>query len=175
MRKMGLDRFAHSLMPASGMLVFKKSAKIEALVDEWLKWCCDPECSCLGDPTIPNDYSYWDQAEDRFKMGHRSDQSVLGLLICRDGYKIAMPPKYLNIPHHNFLQFCRIGVEYPFIDPNNNPDKEIRLKKGDKVINEAGVILTIFEIWQENNEEILVVGPHRESCYKTIPRKVQKV
>lgn len=175
MRKMGLEQYAHSLMPASGMLVFQKSAKIEALVDEWLKWNLIDECCALGKAEIPNDYSFWDGEESHLKLGARHDQSILGLLICREGYKIAMPPEYPHIPHHNFLQFCRRGTEYLFINPNDNPDTEIRLKKGDKVINDKGVELTVWEIRQVNNIETLIVGVHRESCYATTADKITKV
>lgn len=168
MKKMGLERFANSLMPASGMIIIQKTYKTWCFVAEWLKWNCDAECSALGKPEIPNDWSYWDFSEEYTKMGHRHDQSIFGLLISRDNYKLVIPPDQLaGLSIHSPFQYCRPDVEYKFMDPNDNPDTERRIRKGDIVVNAKGLELQVFEIRPEEGIEWLIVGQHRESCYRT--------
>jgi len=167
MRVMGLERYRRSFMPASGMIMIRKTAKTEAFVDEWLKWNCNPEAACLGKPEIPDDFSYWDGSEDDLKMGHRHDQSIFGLLMCRDGYHLLWPPGRAEMPNHNPLLYCMKDFTYKFMDPNINPDHERRIRKGDKVINAKGIELQVFEIRRDDDVEWLIVGVHRESCYRT--------
>lgn len=164
-KRMGLEQYTKSFMGASGMIAIQKSTTTVFVVDEWLKWCCIDECSALGPKEIPHDYSYWDQ-EDGKKLGHRSDQSVLGLLLCKFGYKMANII-YNDLNPYNFLNFCRECTEYTFVDPNEIPYEPTRIRKGDKVVNKAGTELTVFEIWPEDGEEVYIVGTMRESCYKT--------
>lgn len=165
---MGMQKYRNSFMHASGIMCFQKTPAIMDFVRSWLHYNCIDECSALGLSHIPNDYSFWD-AEENFKMGHRHDQSISGLLINNYGYKLCdiVHKDELNIPTHNFLNFCRVGYNYQFIDSNYNPAPERKIKKGTKVINSAGQMLTVFEIRPENGIEWLIVGLHRESCYRT--------
>ncbi len=154
-------------MHASGFMCIQKSAKTMQFIEEWLYWNLIDECSCLGRHDIPNDYSYWDHNEELKKMGHRHDQSVSGLLINKHGYKLI--DVIYDTPFHtyNFLNFCKPGVKYNFIDPNHNPETERRIKKGDTVINAQGKELIVFEVWPKDGIEILHIGLHRESLYAT--------
>jgi hypothetical protein len=173
MRVMGLERFAKSFMGASGMIVIQKRPATVDFVNEWLQFCTIDECSALGKKEVPNDYSYWDE-EENIKSGHRSDQSVLGLLLCKYGYKM-VNILYNDMNPYNFLNFCRECTDYTFEDPNEVPDEPRRIKKGDKVVNKAGTELTVFEIWPEGGEEMYVVGTIRESCYKTKLNQIRLV
>lgn len=168
MKVMRLEHFANTYMGASGMIVIKKSSETVFLMRDWLHYCSIDECSCLGKAEDPNDFSFWEEEQDR-KKGARGDQSILGLLLCAHGYKMVNLPRhdYLISPYC-FLNFC-LDKHYEFTDPNQNPTKEEtpRIKKGDKVINKAGIELTVFEIWNEHGEETYHVGIHRESLYKT--------
>ncbi len=167
MRTMGLEKFAKSFMPASGMIVIKRTHETEELIFDWFKWCAKSECSAFG-PFATNDYSYWD-AEQFTKLGGRHDQSVLGLLMCRDGYQLVIPPSPALPYSHNPLTYARKGVEYKFMNPNENPSTERRIRKGDKVVNTAGEEMTVWEI---RAHEQLIVGKHPESAYATYPDKV---
>jgi hypothetical protein len=171
MRVMELERFSKSFMGASGMITIQKTYSTVGFVDEWLHYNCIDECGALGKKEIPNDYSYWSEEED-YKSGHRSDQSILGLLLCKYNYKM-VDIIYNNINPYNFLNFCRECLEYKFIDPNDVPAEPTRIKKGDTVINQAGQTLTVFEVWPEGGEEVYIVGPHRQSMYKTSLDKIR--
>lgn len=165
MRVMGLQGYAKSFMGASGMIVIKKTPQTVAFVDEWLHYCTIDECSALGRKEDPNDYSYWDE-EDGRKLGHRADQSVLGLLLCKYNYKM-VDIVHNSLNPYNFLNFCIDEHNYKFIDPNEVPHEPTRIRKGDTVVNQAGQELTVFEVWPENGEEVYIIGKHRMSQYKT--------
>lgn len=169
---MGLKHLERSFMPASGMIVIRKTAKTEALVDEWLRWCCDDRCSALGKKEDPNNWEYWDR-DQYTKLGARHDQSILGLLLARDGYWLVVPdtdPK--GIPNHSPLRYCREDMVYKFMNPNFNPPGERRIKKGDKVINGAGVELTVWELQYRSEAEYYLVGAHPEAMYRTTADKL---
>lgn len=170
MKYMGLEGFAKSFMGASGMITIQKSPKTVAFVDEWLHYNTIDECCALGKSEVPNDYSFWTE-EDGKKLGARADQSILGLLLCKYGYKM-VDIFYNNLNPYNFLNFCRECVEYKFIDPNTVPDEK-RIKKGDKVVNKKGVELTVFDVTNVDGKERLVVGIHKASCYETSPSQVK--
>lgn len=171
MRAMELERFAKSFMPASGLIVVKNTLKTLNTILDWYEYCLNPECSSMGKPSDPNDYSFWDE-EQYTKLGMRSDQSVLGLLMCRDGYNLIKPSPDNGVPPHCLLRYCRPDIQYEFVDPNINPSTERRIRKGDKVINAAGTELTVWEI---RANETLIVGKHPESCYATTADKVTLV
>lgn len=162
--KMDAWKYRDSFQHASGMMVFRKSPNTTMFVEEWLRYNRDPECSAMGHPDIPDDYSYWD-AEDYKKLGSRADQSISGILINKYNYKL-VDIVHTELNPYNFLNFCRTDKQYEFIDSNYNPDTRPRLRKGDKVINQAGQELQIFEIWPEDGKEVYYVGKHRQSMYK---------
>lgn len=172
-KKMDLEKYTRSFMHASGFMCIQKSAKTMQFIEEWLYWNLIDECSCLGRHDIPNDYSYWDHNEELKKMGHRHDQSVSGLLINKHGYNLI--DIIYDTPFHtyNFLNFCKHGVQWKFIDPNINPETERRIKKGDTVINSKGVELKVFEVWPKDGIEIFHVGLHRESLYATTEPEIK--
>ncbi len=164
---MNLRQYERSFMHASGMIVLQKSKHTISFMEEWLYWNTIDECACLGKYDIPNDYSYWDFTEEFTKMGHRHDQSISGLLINKMGNKLIDIHYDTKFHTYNFLNFCRTDIKYKFIDSNFNPDTEVRIKKGQTVINNQGVELKVFEIRQENGIEKYIVGLHRQSCYST--------
>lgn len=164
MRVMGLEQYRNCFQHASGMMVFRKSPKTMNFVNEWLHWNTIDEACALGPADKPDDYSYWDQEDDR-KMGSRADQSISGLLINSYGYKLVDPP-HTELNPYNFLNFCRTDVDYTFIDPNINPETERRIVKGDIVINSAGIELKVFEVWPGDNEERYIIGKCREGAYQ---------
>lgn len=163
--RMGLDHLRYTYMHASGMMVFKKTFKTMAFLKEWMKYNLIDECASLGRSDIANDYSFW-EAEQKYKLGHRHDQSISGLLINKYGYKLVDMPYFTDLNPHNFLNYCRVGHNYSFIDPLIYKEKK-RVRKGDKVVNSKGIELTVFEIRNVGGEEKLIVGLHRESTYAT--------
>jgi site-specific DNA-adenine methylase len=56
---------------------------------------------------------YQDEVERYGKIGHRHDQSISGLLINRMNNRLVK-----NVGKYNFLDYCRIGYEYSFIESN---------------------------------------------------------
>jgi hypothetical protein len=177
MHVMGLQQYSKSFMHASGMMVIQKLPHTISFVEEWLHYNCIDKCACLGRTEIPGDYSYWDFSEEYTKMGHRHDQSISGLLINKmNGSLIDIIYDTRGLHTYNFLNFCRLGKEYQFINSNFNPDQEKRIKKGiNNVKNSAGIVLSVFEFRPENGIEWIIVGPHRESCYRTTADKLTPI
>jgi len=120
MDRMNMSEYRHGIQHASGMIVLIKSKKSVDFVDEWLKWNVIDECASLGsvesDPVPPERCvcEYWHDEVERYgKIGHRHDQSISGLLINRMNNKLVK-----NVGKYNFLDYCRIGYEYSFIESN---------------------------------------------------------
>lgn len=167
LNRMNARAHMHDFQHASGFVGLRKSEKTIAFMREWLYWNLMPDCACMGDPAVKDDYSFWDGEECR-KMGHRHDQSISGVLINKlGGHLVDMTP-YEGINPYNFLQYCRTDCTYQFISSiNPNPPGNDQIIKGSTVKNEAGVVLTVFEIWPdiETGIEKYVVGKHRQSAY----------
>jgi hypothetical protein len=175
MRVMGLEKYSRSFMHASGMFVIQKQNHTCEFVRDWLHFNCIDECASLGRIDVPGDYSYWDHMEEFTKMGHRHDQSISGLLINALGNKL-VDIVYSSLHSYNFLNWCDPDHNYSFIDSNHNPETERRFKKGiNNVKNSAGTILSIFEFRPENGIEWIIVGQHRESCYRTTADKLTPI
>lgn len=171
METMGLKNLARSYMPASGMIVIRKTAATESLVGQWMRWCCDDRCSTLGKKEDSNNWEYWDK-DQRTKLGCRHDQSVLGLLLCRDSYNLIIPDlQPAGIPNHSPLRYCREDLVYEFMNPNIN-DSPRRIRKGDTVINGAGVELKVWEIRYSPETQWILVGLHPEAMYRTTADKL---
>jgi hypothetical protein len=170
---MQCEAYTDSFMHASGMMVFQKRPLVMHFMNEWLHYNLIPECACLGDPNIPDDYSYWTDHEDRYKMGHRHDQSISGLILNQMDHDLIQPPPAEYHPY-NFLNFCRVGHNYQFVN-SNTPVEPMRIKKGDTVRNTAGETLRVFDIWPGGVNEYYIVGKHRESAYKTTEDKIKVV
>jgi hypothetical protein len=168
--RMFCNHLRNSFMHASGMVVLQKGALSLTFIDEWLYYNLDDACATMGDPNNSNDYSYWDEHENRYKMGHRHDQSISGLLINLYNQDCIDP---VNAGNHtyNFLEYCIPSLNYKFINSNSSVEKR-KIKKGDDVLNSAGVLLRVWEIWPSSNGEIYIVGVHRESAYQTTEDKL---
>jgi len=156
MDKMGLRFYEDGYQHASGMMVIRKTEETVEFVDEWLKWNLIDECCALG-PVTDNTDSYWKEEHD-FKLGHRHDQSISGLLLNRKNQKL-VDIIYNTISPYNFMQYARVGEEYSFIE--SLPE----VKQGDKVMNKKGIELEVFRIDIENGKKRYIVGQLEESCY----------
>lgn len=168
-KRMDAENHRYDYQHASGFIAIRKTEETVEFVREWVHFNCIDECAGMGRAEVADDYSFWD-AEELHKMGHRHDQSISGILINKRGGNLIDLPAYEGINPYNFLQYCRRDVEYQFISSNNKhipgPNE---IKKGSTVKNANGQILTVFEFAQYGE---VVVGKHRQSCYKT---KVDKL
>lgn len=173
MKKMNLEKHRNDFMHASGMMVFQKSKHTVDFVEEWLQFNRIDECASLGHASKPNDYSFWNE-EEANKMGHRHDQSISGLLINKYGHLhqlIDIHYDFDNMSPYSFLAFSRTDINYKFID-SRQYIKEWNPQVGDIAYNRAGSKLTVFEIRPENGIDWLIVGQHKESCYRTTKDKL---
>lgn len=174
-RKMGMEQYTDSFMGASGMWCIRKTPDTMEFVEEWLKWNCDEDCASLGKIDVEDDYSFWtaeshlEFGKEGYKMGHRHDQSISGLLLNRRDAKL-VDILYNDMNPYNFLQYCRTDVGYKFI--NSNPVKDINpINPGDDVENDKGVKLKVLRI--ENGKYI--VGKSEGSCYATTKDKLKLI
>jgi hypothetical protein len=171
MDKMGLREYENSYIHASGMFIIRKTPKTMEFVKEWLHWNTVDECCSLGKRNIQGDTSFWNK-EHEFKVGHRHDQSISGLLINKMDNPL-IDILYNEMSPYNPLQFCRTNSAYKFIDSNSKPPREeINLKqifigKGSIVINERHTELKVFDVRIEGNIEYFKVGQIEASCYET--------
>ena len=136
MNKMNMQQYKYSLQHASGMIVLQKSSKATQFVEEWLYWNCIDECCSLGFAHIPNDFSFWEA--EQYKIGHRHDQSISGLLINQMNNKIIEHLDYYERPDntspYNFINFCRPDFNYNFFD-SNQPKSNILYTRTDSEFN----------------------------------------
>jgi hypothetical protein len=173
MDKMGLRQYENSYQHASGMMCIRKTPETVKFVEEWLHWNLDPECASLG----VTGCEYWN-AEQEFKVGHRHDQSISGLLLNQRNAKL-VDILHNDMNPHNFLQFCRKDVGYKFIDSNSPVDREsldmtkIFIRRGSKVYNEQGVELTVFRVDYVDGMERFIVGEFEESAWATTRDKLR--
>lgn len=120
MNKMNMQKYKFSLQHASGMIVLQKCHKSIQFLEEWLYWNSIEECCALGFANIKDDDSFW-KAEN-YKIGHRHDQSISGLLINNMNNKLIETLDYYERPEntspYNFLNFCREDFSYNFFDSN---------------------------------------------------------
>lgn len=161
---MGAKEYTNNYMCASGFVCFIKNSETQAFIDIWLAYNTIDLCCALGRKEDPNDYSFWGDYEDRYKMGHRHDQSILGLLMNKwQPFLI----EHITGDHHvyNFLNYCT-KHNAKFVNSNKGPYTLNRINKGDEVKNKAGVILRVFEVWPEGDKEVYIIGMHRESTFK---------
>lgn len=156
MDKMDLRFYEDAYMHASGMMVFRKTNETKAFIEEWLKWNLIDECCALG-PARIGGASWWNEEED-FKLGHRHDQSISGLLLNAKNQKL-IDIVYNEINPYNFLQYARKNQEYKFIE--SLPE----IKEGDKVLNKSGTEMKVWRIDLEGDKKRYIVGQLSESCY----------
>ena len=106
MQAMGLLRYRDSYQHSSAMIVLRKSPRTVRFVSNWLHWNLNPDC-CTITP-------FW-QEVDR-KMGHRTDQSISGLLVNEMNGSLLVPlPLHKHHPT-NFMQWSLTRARYAFID-----------------------------------------------------------
>jgi len=171
MDKMGLRQYENSYQHASGMMCIRKTPETVKFVEEWLHWNLDPECASLG----VDGCEFWDEEKD-FKVGHRHDQSISGLLLnARNARLVDVLHNDMN--PHNFLQFCRVGQEYNFIDSNSPVGREsldmskIFIRRGSQVVTDKGIEVTV---WRVEGERI-IIGQYEESAWATTVDKLRLV
>ena len=156
--------YEYCYMPASSFMCIRKTPETLQIVSEWVKYNVMPECGALG--YEDGKATFWDE-ENSFKMGHRHDQSILGLLLSEKGYNF-VDILYNDIAAYNFLNFCRKNVNYTFI--SGNPE----FKEGDTVINKQGVQMKVWRVDNENGKKRYIVGQIKESCYGTNAHTLKK-
>lgn len=110
------QQYRHSFQCASGMICIRKTEATRHLVERWLRWNKQWRIACIGDPEISADESFWHDKED-YKLGHRSDQSILSLLLNFENWDF-VDIVYNDISPYNFLNFCRTDHDYKFINSN---------------------------------------------------------
>ena len=108
---MGLQRYRDSYQHDSGMVILRKSARSEQFVSRWLHWNLNTDCATI----IPF------QHETDRKIGHRTDQSISGLLINEMNVSLLIPVFGTGRNPYNFLQWSLAGVDYKFINSNADP------------------------------------------------------
>lgn len=176
---MGLRQYENSYQHASGMFCIRKTPETVKFVEEWLYWNLNPECASLGDPSIPGDTSYW-TAEQEFKVGHRHDQSISGLLLNQRNVKL-VDILHNEMNPYNFLQYCRVGHDYKFIDSNTPIQQrdldftKVFIRRGSKVRNEAGIELNVWRVDYVDGIERIIVGQYEESAWATTRDKITLV
>lgn len=163
MDTMGLRAYENSYQHASGMMCIRKTPETVKFVEEWLYWNLNPKCASLGDPESGTD-GYW-QAESDRKIGHRHDQSISGLLLNQRNADL-VDILHNDMNPYNFLQFCRVGAEYNFINSNTPVEPRMDMNKvfirvGSQVRNEAGVLLKVYGV----DGDKIKVGQFEESCW----------
>jgi hypothetical protein len=156
MDKMGLRFYEDAYMHAGGMWCIKKTPATMALIQTWMRWNCIDECCTLGWASDPDDYSFWIE-EYKYKMGIRSDQSISGLLLAEVNQKFIVPPVVPGWPSANFLNFCRTGFNYKFLE--SNP----KIVVGNRVMDKTGRELRVWRI--ENG--IYSIGERARTSYTT--------
>ena len=160
---MGLRAYENSYQHASGMMCIRKTPETVNFVEEWLYWNINPKCASLGDPESGTD-GYWQSESDR-KIGHRHDQSISGLLLNhRNADLVDILHNEMN--PYNFLQFCRVGQKYSFINSNTPVEPRMDMNKvfirvGSHVRNELDVLLKVYGV--DGNK--IKVGQFEESCW----------
>ncbi len=167
MDKMGLREYENSYQHASGMMCIRKTSETVKFVEEWLYWNLDPECASLGTDRD----EYW-QEEAEFKVGHRHDQSISGLLLNARGAKM-VDILYNDMNPYNFLQYCRVGQEYKFIDSNSSVSRDsldltkIFIRRGSQVVTDKGIQVTVWRVDFVDGAERFIVGQFEESAWAT--------
>ncbi len=175
MDKMGLRAYENSYQHASGMMCIRKTPDTVKFVEEWLHWNLDPECASLGTESD----EYW-QAEAEFKVGHRHDQSISGLLLNARGAKL-VDILYNDMNPYNFLQYCRVGQEYKFIDSNSPVSRDsldltkIFIRRGSQVVTDKGIEVTVWRVDFVDGQERFIVGQFEESAWATTRDKLRLV
>lgn len=153
-------------MCASGLFAFIVDKKSRAFIDSWLHYNTIDECCALGKANKVDDYSFWGSFEDKYKMGHRHDQSIAGLLM--NEYNPLLINHIVGDWHvYNFINYC-YNKTAGYEDSRKGPNIANRICKGDTVKNKAGVELRIFEVWPDHatGKEIYIVGKHREAAWQ---------
>ncbi len=136
LNKMNMQQYKYSLQHASTMMILQKDPQSMQFLEEWLYWNSIDECCALGFANIANDYTFW--TEGQYKIGHRHDQSISGLLINKMNNKLIETLDYYERPDgtspYNFLNFCKTDFSYNFFD-SNQPKTNIVYKRVQSDIN----------------------------------------
>lgn len=175
MDTMGLRRFENNYLTSNGMICIRKMPETVKFVEDWLHYNLIPQCASLG----VNGTEFWDK-EQEYKVGHRHDGSIFGLLINRDNRK-CVDLIHNEMNPHCFLQFCRKSQDYEFIAANTPPDRKtldltkVFIRRGSKVVNEQDIELTVWRVDFVDNVERIIVGQYEESAWATTRDKIRLV
>jgi len=108
MDAMNMRKYAKSFQHASGLIVLQKNNESIQFVNEWLHYNQVPACATL---------EAWGE-EHHKKMGHRTDQSISGLLINNINNDLVIQHDFDAIRPYNFLSLCAMRHPYSFISSN---------------------------------------------------------
>jgi hypothetical protein len=115
-------KYKYRLQPASGLIVLQKNNKTVRLVNEWEKYCKIDGCA-RSEGYAKNG-----------KIGHRHDQSVLGLLFTDFDIpildKLHADEQYIMMNPNNFLNYCQTNTTYRKI-PSNMDIKDLKFSRID--------------------------------------------
>ena len=116
MQAMGLLRYRNSYQHSSAMIVLRKSPRSVRFVSNWLHWNLNPDCCTIA--------SFWQEVDRKF--GHRTDQSISGLLVNEMNGSLLVPVE--NHKHHptNFMMWSLTRARYAFVDSNADPARTFK-------------------------------------------------
>ncbi len=113
---LGAEKYFDSFLCASGMICIRKSDSTLRTISKWLTLNRMPEYSCMNvDETEDSYYT----GKPGSKFGHRHDQGILSLLLNERGWHYCAI-QYNEMNPYNFLNYCRSGVDYSFINSNRS-------------------------------------------------------
>lgn len=105
-------RFQHCLQGASGLFILQRTPRTLQFVQDWLRWSSDDRCCRVHGVSF---------AQSK-KLGHRTDQSIAGLLLNKMGHALVKPADPdLALPYFNLLQYCKIGAPYTLVSTLQEP------------------------------------------------------
>lgn len=117
---MGMQAYKYSLQHASGLVVLQKNKKSIDFMEEWLFWNSNEDCGGMGTRAEP--FMWYNEVMQNFKIGHRHDQSVSGLLINKMNNKIIETLDWYERPvgvhPYLFFNFCKPDFQYNFFETN---------------------------------------------------------
>ena len=116
---MECEEYRYSFQCASGMICIRKTEITEQLVGKWLHYNSIPECAAMN---VSEHENFYHDGKPGYKLGNRSDQGVLSLLLNARNYNYC-DIVYNDLNPYNFLNFCRKDVNYKFINSNIKEDE----------------------------------------------------
>lgn len=151
LNRMNMQEYRYSLQHATGLVVLQKCKKSVEFAEEWLYWNSIEDCGCMGPATEP--LLWYNEVIQNFKVGHRHDQSVSGLLINKMNHKIIETLDYYERPSgvspYLLFNFCKPDFKYNFfnsVQPKRNLQHKMVSPDGDPKAGGKWEIITIERV-----------------------------